>query len=42
MYESVSSKKLFNGNIPLSVSLLARINALENAENLKDNIVHVI
>ena len=33
------AKKLFDGNAALSLSLLARINALENAENLKDIIV---
>lgn len=34
-----AAKKLFNGDAALSISLLARINALENANNLKDIIV---
>lgn len=34
-----AAKKLFNGDQVLSVSLLARINALENADNLKDIVV---
>lgn len=33
------AKKLFDGNDLLARSLLARINALENAENIKDIIV---
>ena len=33
------AKKLFDGNELLARSLLARINALENAENIKDIIV---
>lgn len=33
------AKKLFNGDTKLSVSLLARINALENANILKDIVV---
>ena len=34
-----AAKKLFNGDAALSVSLLARINALERANDLKDIIV---
>lgn len=34
-----AAKKLFNGDSVLSISLLARINALENADNLKDIVV---
>lgn len=34
-----AAKKLFHGDAALSVSLLARINALENAHTLKDIIV---
>ena len=34
-----AAKKLFNGDMALSISLLARINALENANNLKDIVV---
>lgn len=34
-----AAKKLFGGNEILARSLLARINALENAENIKDIIV---
>lgn len=34
-----ATKKLFNGDAVLSISLLARINALENANNLKDIVV---
>ncbi len=33
------AKKLFNGNVTLAISLLARINALEGAETIKDIIV---
>ena len=33
------AKKLFDGNELMARSLLARINALENAENIKDIIV---
>lgn len=33
------AKKLFSGDTKLSVSLLARINALENANSLKDIVV---
>lgn len=33
------AKKLFDGNLKLSLSLLARINALQQAEMLKDIIV---
>lgn len=33
------AKKLFGGNIQLSISLLARINALSQAETLKDIII---
>ena len=33
------AKKLFHGDVQLSVSLLARINALESAETLKDIVV---
>ena len=33
------AKKLFNGNNALAVSLLARINALENADTIMDIIV---
>lgn len=34
-----AAKKLFGGDIALTQSLLARINALERAENMKDIIV---
>lgn len=34
-----AAKKLFNGDAALTVSLLARINALEKANNLKDIVV---
>nr|WP_296267673.1 hypothetical protein [uncultured Merdimonas sp.] len=34
-----AAKKLFHGDAVLSVSLLSRINALRNAENLRDIIV---
>ena len=34
-----AAKKLFGGNEIIARSLLARINALENAENIKDIIV---
>lgn len=34
-----AANKLFGGNAGLTTSLLARINALENADNLKDIIV---
>ena len=37
--EMSAAKKLFNGDIQLSRSLLARINALDNSEVLKDVIV---
>ena len=33
------AKKLFDGDLQLAVSLLARINALERAETLKDIVV---
>ena len=33
------AKKFFNGDINLSISLLARINALEEADTLKDIVV---
>lgn len=33
------AKKLFGGDAALAISLLARINALKNAENIKDIIV---
>ena len=34
-----AARKLFGGNTPLSVSLLSRINALENANTLHDIVV---
>lgn len=34
-----AAKKLFNGDAVLSTNLLARINALEQADNLKDIVV---
>lgn len=34
-----AAKKLFHGDAALSLSLLSRINALQNADNLKDIIV---
>lgn len=34
-----AAKKLFGGDAALATSLLARINALKNAENIKDIIV---
>lgn len=34
-----AANKLFGGDMALSQSLLARINALESAENIKDIIV---
>ena len=37
-----AAKKLFDGNELLARSLLARINAMENAENIKDIIVQPI
>ena len=37
-----AANKLFGGNVALTHSLLARINALERAENIKDIIVQPV